>query len=586
MIKGPNPGLPEEVNRLMANGSGPGKWAVMGLVACGTFMTTLDGSIVNIGLPSIARAFRTPLTGTVEWVVIGYLVTIAAVLLSFGRLSDMIGRRPVWVAGLIVFTVGSALCGFAPSLPLLIASRALQGIGGALIFAPSIALLTDAFPEQERGKALGLNAVVVSLGVSTGPPLGGLLTQQLDWRWIFFVNLPIGIVAAFLSFRTLPKSQGKKVRFDFAGAAALAVGLAGVTLAMSFGQEWGWFSAGTLASAGVGVAALGAAYFVERRAEAPIVDLNLFKDRVFASGIASLVMTFMAFFSVGFLMPFYFEQLRGFSTESSGLLLTPFSIAVAVIAPIAGAVADRTGVGRWPAFGLAIAAVGVALVSFVDARTSVWDVIWRTALTGAGVAIFQSPNNSAIMGAAPKEQKGSASGILATARVVGQSLSVAVAGAIFTGMGSSNAGTVLQAQRARLAPADLQRLGQTFLSGFHPAMLTSAAFALAGAGFALIRSSKKEASKAEGVAGGHPDQNRPAVGRQGADLGPQRQREAGVREDLERQAGEVGQPVVGPDLRGSDSVRVPDPHRPPVEPPRRVPKPKRRRDRAQPNERP
>ena len=170
------------------------KWAVMAIIAIGVFMATLDTSIVNISLPVIAQSFGVPLNGAIEWVIIAYLVVIAGVLLTTGRLADMLGHKPIWAAGLTIFTIGSAFCGFAPSLLLLIAARALQGIGGALIMAISPAMLTSAFPASERGRALGLNAVVVALGVSTGPTLGGVITTYLSWRWIFFVNIPIGII--------------------------------------------------------------------------------------------------------------------------------------------------------------------------------------------------------------------------------------------------------------------------------------------------------------------------------------------------------------------------------------------------------
>src|SRR5437868_6547278 len=174
-----------------ANGTNP--WVILGLVMVGTFMTTLDTSIVNISLPTIARAFGTPLNGAIEWVLIIYLVVIAALLLTFGRLSDAIGRKPVWVAGLLGFSLGSALCGFGPNLAWLIVARGFQGIGGALIFAPSVALITDTFHPEQRGRAIGLNAVAVSFGVAAGPSLGGIITEHLSWRWIFFINVPIGI---------------------------------------------------------------------------------------------------------------------------------------------------------------------------------------------------------------------------------------------------------------------------------------------------------------------------------------------------------------------------------------------------------
>jgi MFS family permease len=210
---------------------------VLALVAVGTFMTTLDSSIVNISLPAIARAFGTPLSGAIEWVVIVYLVVIAALLLTFGRLSDVVGRKPIWIAGLVLFTSGSALCGLSPGLPALIAARAGQGIGGALIFAPSVALLTDAFPSHERGRAIGLNAVAVAIGVSAGPALGGIITEHLSWRWIFFLNLPIGVLATLASLRWLARGKRKPERFDPLGALMLAIGLGGLTLSLSFGQE-------------------------------------------------------------------------------------------------------------------------------------------------------------------------------------------------------------------------------------------------------------------------------------------------------------------------------------------------------------
>src|SRR5579883_2359516 len=209
---------------------------VLALAATATFMTTLDSSIVNIGLPSIARTFGVGISGAVEWIIIGYLVVIAAVLLTFGHLADMIGRKPIFLTGLIVFILGSALSGLAPSLLLLILSRLLQGIGGALIFSVNVAMITSTFPRNERGLALGLNAVVVSLGVAAGPTIGGIITQYLTWRWIFFVNVPICIVVLFAAsylYRERHESS-KQQHFDPAGAVILAVGLAALTLGLSF----------------------------------------------------------------------------------------------------------------------------------------------------------------------------------------------------------------------------------------------------------------------------------------------------------------------------------------------------------------
>ena len=383
------------------------KWAVMAIIAIGVFMATLDTSIVNISLPIIARSFGVPLSGAIEWVIIAYLVVIAGVLLTTGRVSDMIGHKPIWAAGLTIFTLGSAFCGFAPSLGILITARAVQGLGGALIMSISPAMLTSAFPASERGRALGLNAVVVALGVSTGPTLGGIITASLSWRWIFFVNLPLGIIGVLLTLRVLTeKMRWGRGKFDPAGALLLALGLIALTLGLSFGQEWGWSSPLLITSLVIGVLALIALYIVEKRVSDPIIDLSLLHQRVFLSANLSLILSFLALFAVSFMLPFYLEELHGFSTEQAGLLLTPLPLTIAVIAPFSGTLADRFGTRWLAAGGLTIACIGLVLISQLDAHSSVWDIIWRLSITGLGQAFFQSPNNSALMGAAPKHARG------------------------------------------------------------------------------------------------------------------------------------------------------------------------------------
>ncbi len=460
------------------------KWAIFAIVAIGVFMATLDSSIVNISLPSIARYFGTPLNGAIEWVIISYLVVTAAILLTAGRLSDMIGRKAIWAVGLFVFTGGSALCGAATSLGFLVAARAIQGLGGALLFAASPAMITNAFPAQERGRALGLNAVIVALGVSAGPPLGGIITAYLSWRWIFFVNVPIGIIGVLLTLRVLTeKFHRNPGKFDPWGAILLGVGLASLTAALSFGQELGWSSPIFVAGIVVGVLALGALPYVEHHVASPIIDTKLLRNRVFLSANLSLILSFLALFAVSFLMPFYLEQLRGFPTETVGLLLTPLPIMIAIFAPISGSLADRLGSTRWLASGgLAIACVGLILLSQLDAHSSVFDIIWRLVVTGIGQALFQSPNNSALLGAAPAQQRGSASGFLATGRVMGQSLSVALAGAIFVSLGGSAAGVALQAHKGSSSA-----LQETFVTSFHTALLVCAVIAAIGVFSSLVR---------------------------------------------------------------------------------------------------
>jgi EmrB/QacA subfamily drug resistance transporter len=470
---------------------GSSKWAVMGIVAVGVFMANLDASIVNISLPTIAHLFAVPLNGAVEWVVIAYLVATAALLLTAGRLADIFGRKFIWLAGLVLFTASSALCGFSPSLGFLIASRAIQGLGGALIMAVGPALLTTAFPPQERGLAFGFNTVFVALGISVGPTMGGLIMTIASWRWIFFVNVPLGMIGVGATLLILKEThQRSPGRFDPSGAALLAIGLACLTAALSFGQEIGWGSPIILTLLLVSMVALLLLPFVEKRVANPVLVIALLYNRVFSSALLSLVLSFLALSAVSFLMPFYLEQLRGFPTELVGLLLTPLPLTIAVVSPFSGMLADRVGV-RWLASaGMTIACFGLVSISFLNASSPLWDIVWCLVLIGLGQALFQSPNNSALLGSAPPHLQGSASGFLATGRVLGQGISIALAGAIFTGIGSAVAGAMLAANQGGSRTATLQ---QTFVYGFHSTFLVCAVIAAIGIFSSLTRG--KEAPK-------------------------------------------------------------------------------------------
>jgi EmrB/QacA subfamily drug resistance transporter len=464
------------------------RWAVLVLAGTGGLMTALDASIVNISLPSIARSFHVPLTGEVEWVINAYLVAIATVLLTVGRLSDMIGRKPIFVAGLVVFTLGSIGCGAAPSLALLLAARAFQGLGAALIFAVNIAMITHAFPPRDRGRGLGYNAILVALGISLGPTLGGFITQHLTWRWIFYVNVPVGVPATLVALRILHEPRRRaRVRFDPAGAVLLGVGLASLTLGLSFGQDWGWSSWRTLASLGIGALALAAVVPVERRAAAPVLDLALFRRRVFAMSLVSFVLAMLALFAVSFLLPFYFEELRGLDVQRSGLLLTPLSLTLAFVAPISGSLSDRIG-SRWLSpVGLAVACVGLLLLARLDAKSSYGAMIGSLVVTGVGQGMFTAPNTRTLMSAAPGGDQGIASGVLATGRVLGQSLSVALAGAVFSAAGGAAAGERLSALRGQLPPDQLAVLEHAFLRGMREAFTVCAAISAVGVLTALVR---------------------------------------------------------------------------------------------------
>jgi EmrB/QacA subfamily drug resistance transporter len=476
----------KEKRREMRQSRLPSKWAVLAILAIGIFMATLDSSIVNISLPTIAMYFQVPLNGPVEWVIIAYLVVIAGVLLSIGRLADITGRKTLWIAGLVVFTLGSAICGAAPALLILITARAFQGLGGALIMSVSPAMLTGAFPAEERGRALGMNAVFVALGTSVGPTLGGVISANFSWRWIFYVNVPLGVLGVTASLFVLRERHTRAGgRFDPLGAFLLAVGLVALTLGLSFGQQWGWRSWALILTLVVSALAFVLLIVVEQRVSDPIIDFDLLRNRVFVSANVSLIMSFLAIFAVSFMLPFYLEELHAFSVIESGLLLSPLPLAIALIAPFSGALADKIGTRWLAAIGLTVACLGLILISQLNAHSSVGDIIWRLVVTGIGQALFQSPNNSALMGSAPRNRQGVAAGFLATGRVMGQSVSVALTGAIFASLGGSIAGALLA--RHHVSHPFMLTLQQTFTSAFHITFIVCACIAALGVFTSLVR---------------------------------------------------------------------------------------------------
>ena len=406
------------------------KWLILTSVSLGSLMATLDGSIVNIALPAIQTDFRIDLT-TVEWVVVAYLLVVGSLLLPFGRLGEVLTFKRVYLAGFAIFTLASVCCGAAPNAAGLVAFRAVQGIGAAMLMAMGPAIVAHTFHDRERGRALGLNGLSVAIGLSLGPALGGILTQVATWRAIFLINAPIGLLAILWAARVLPaETRGKDESFDIKGAALSGVALFALLLALSDGQEWGWTSPAII---GLFIAfiVLGGAFLVaERSSIQPMIDLALFRIRPFSAGLASVVVAFAGLFTATFLLPFLLEQGRGFSPIEAGLLLTPVPITMALVAPLSGAASDRFGPRILASAGMVIMALGLLSLTQLPVDFALPDLVWRLVLLGVGQGMFMSPNSSAVLGSVPRPRIGTASGTLAQMRVNGQALGIALSGAI------------------------------------------------------------------------------------------------------------------------------------------------------------
>jgi EmrB/QacA subfamily drug resistance transporter len=414
----------------------PRRWWVLLAIGVGTFMSALDGSVVNTILPVIRTALRSDVA-TVEWVVTIYLLVVSGLLLSFGRLGDLRGHKRIYVAGFAIFLAGSALCGAAPTIGALTVFRALQAIGAAMLFANSPAILTKNFPPSERGRALGLQATMTYLGLTAGPALGGSLAGWLGWRSVFYINVPVGLVALALSLRFIPSDSGARhgqqtERFDIPGALFFMLGLVALLLGLNQGHAWGWTSWPILGLLLGAALLLGIFVWIELRSPSPMLDLSLFRRRIFSASAASAVLNYICLYSITFLLPFYLILGRGLTPGQAGLILTAQPLVMAVVAPLSGALSDRIGSRLLSTLGMVILAIGLYLLARLGANSPYWQVAASLAVAGLGTGIFISPNTSALMGAAPPGRQGIASGILATARNVGMVLGVGLAGAVFT----------------------------------------------------------------------------------------------------------------------------------------------------------
>lgn len=441
------------------------RWGVLLAIGLGTFMSALDGSVVNIILPVVRQHFGASVAA-VEWVIIVYLLVISALLLSVGRLGDLRGHRSVYAAGYVVFLLGSALCGLSPSVGFLIAARGAQAIGAAMLMANAPAILTKSFPAEMRGRALGLQATMTYLGLTVGPSIGGWLANALGWRWVFYINLPVGAAALLLALHFIPRDgrESAPQGFDVRGAVSFALGLVCLLLALNQGEAWGWLSPATIGALAASFLLLLLFLRTERSAPTPMLDLSLFRRRTFSTSVGSAMLNYICVYTLTFLLPFYLLQARGLTTAQAGLLMTAQPVAMALVATLSGSVSDRIGTRTPSALGMLVLAVALVMLSGLSVSTPLAALAAMLGLAGLGIGTFVSPNNSALMGSAPGHQQGIAAGTLALARNVGMVMGVAYAGAIYTVVlsrsATGDAAAVLGAMRlAYLGAVGLAVLG-------------------------------------------------------------------------------------------------------------------------------
>jgi EmrB/QacA subfamily drug resistance transporter len=396
-------------------------------------MTPLDSSIVSIALPSIASSLQMDFTTTI-WVPASYLLCLSVLLLSSGRLADIHGRRQPFILGFALFTFASALCAVSQTGRELILFRVIQGLSAALISSTSPAIVTDVFPSNERGRALGINTMAVYTGLSVGPTLGGFIVQSLSWHWIFLINLPIGIFVVTLSLLRLRESTSldRKERFDPLGAGTFILGLASLLLALTLGPVYGWASFMILAFFLVsGFAFILFVLVEERMGKGAMLDISLFlRNRLFAAANLSALLNYTSFFGVTFLMAFYLQRVLGYGPAKAGLYLLSMPLVMALLSPVSGWLSDRLGSRLLSSAGMALMCLGLFMFSTLRVDSSGLDVVLRLLVLGVGMGIFSSPNTSAVMGSVEKSRLSVAAGTLGTMRFMGQSLSLALMGAV------------------------------------------------------------------------------------------------------------------------------------------------------------
>ena len=478
------------------------KYWVFGAIAIGFFGGVADHGAVTVALPSISEDFQTTLP-VVQWVIIGFALTISALLLPMGRLSDIIGRKKVYILGSVVLVAGSAVGGFAPSLEVLIPARIIQGCGAAMTQGTSMAIITSAFPVRERGKAIGLIMTTVGVGAVAGPAIGGLVVDFVGWRGVFFMTIPLvvlGIIATLTVLRNWEDELSSRGSgFDWLGAALSTGVLLSLLLGLTTAHRAGWTSLPIIASFVVSAGLLWLFVWWELRCRSPMLDLRFFKGRTFSMGVAAALLTFMGSSSVLFLMPFYLQNVLGYSAKVAGFVVVPGALSMAVLGSVSGVLTDRFGWRWFTVGGLASSACGLGILTQVTENTSLWVVMPALMLMSSGMGTFYSPNSSSILSSVAQASYGVVSGFLNLVRNAANVVSLAMATTIVTAtMGSLGYEPSLDAVRGEGASG----AGHAFTVGMRYAFMVMLGLVLSAMVVSIIQGqrvweSQRAAARAE-----------------------------------------------------------------------------------------
>ena len=447
------------------------KWFTLAAVSFGLFMIMLDNTVVNVALPAIQQDLGADLS-ELQWVVTGYALTFAALMLIGGKLADAYGRRLLFVIGIVVFTAASLWCGLADTSNELIAARVLQGAGAALMNPATLSIIAATFPARQRGTAIGIWAGVSALALAIGPLVGGLITEHVNWNWIFFINIPVGLVAIAASFLFIDESRDEThTRLDLPGLATSAIGLFALTYALIEANTYGWTSARILCSFALAALALVSFVLLERHQRNPMLPLELFRSGTYTGANVVVLLVALAMFGIFFFMSLYMQNILGYSAVQTGAAFLPLTVLIILVAPIAGKTSDRIGSRGLMTAGMILIALQLAYFSQLGLDATFWTILPAFLVGGVGMALTMTPSAAAATRSIPVDKAGVGSAVLNASRQVGGSVGIAIMGAIVA------------------AEVGGQRTPEAFVAGFEKALLVAAAIAALGAvvAFALVR---------------------------------------------------------------------------------------------------